>query len=348
MPNAEFWRGRRVLITGHTGFKGSWLSLLLKELGSDITGIALPPPTKPSLFEFAEVDKELRSIEGDIRRVSALWELTRSCRPEVVFHLAAQSVVATGYSDPITTFHTNALGTANVLEAVRGVGSVKAVVSVTTDKVYADPDSGRRFVETDPLGGHDPYAASKAAAEIITQSYRDSFLARHGVGVGTARGGNVLGGGDWTPHQLIPEVISAFAAGHPATLRHPDAVRPWQHVLDALSGYIDLAEKLVTDPEEFSGAWNFGPAVTQDLSVAHVTNRLAALWGSQSSWRADSQAFPEEAATLSIDSTKARDRLGWEPRLILDAALAWVVDWYRSYYEGNDLTRQQVTSFLEL
>jgi CDP-glucose 4,6-dehydratase len=265
MPNSEFWRGRRVLITGHTGFKGSWLTLLLKQLGAEVAGIALSPPTKPSLFEFARVAEDLQSVEGDIRRLPVLLELLTSYRPEIVLHLAAQSVVATGYTDPITTFDTNVLGTANVLESVRGLSSVKSVVSVTTDKVYADPDSGRRFVESDPLGGHDPYAASKAAAEIITASYRDSFLARHGVGVATARAGNVLGGGDWTPFQLVPDVIAAFSSGNPAALRHPEAVRPWQHVLDALAGYLDLAENLFADPDSFAGAWNFGPDHTHNV-----------------------------------------------------------------------------------
>jgi CDP-glucose 4,6-dehydratase len=345
MPNPEFWRGRRVLVTGHTGFKGSWLTLLLKTLRAELAGVALPPPTNPSLFEVAHISGELQSVTADIRHLPALLDLVNSFRPEVIFHLAAQSVVAIGYSDPIRTFQTNVVGTANVLESIRGVQSVKAVISVTTDKVYEDPDSGRRSVETDRLGGSDPYAASKVAAEIVTSSYQASFLGKHGVGVATARAGNVLGGGDWTPHQLVPEVVEAFAAGRPAALRHPDSIRPWQHVLDALSGYLELAERLAQDPETFSGAWNFGPDTGDSVSVAEVTQMLAKQWGPTAAWESSTAAFPEEASTLAIDSTKARDLLGWKPRLDLGETLSWVIDWYRAYFDGADITRQQVASF---
>lgn len=337
-----------MLITGHTGFKGSWLTLMLRSLGAELAGLALAPPTKPSLFEFAQVGHELRSVEADIRQLQPLVDLAASFRPDVVLHLAAQSVVATGYAEPVETFHTNAVGTANVLQAIRGVDSVRAVVSVTTDKVYDNPESGRRFVEEDPLGGHDPYSASKAAAELVTASYRQSFLADDGVGVATARAGNVLGGGDWTPRQLIPEVIAAFAGGRPAELRHPESVRPWQHVLDALNGYLALAERLADDPEQFAGAWNFGPDVDRTVTVAGVTERLAKLWGDGSTWQVGPTQLPHEASTLDIDSTKARSKLDWRPRLELESTLALVVDWYRAHHKNEDITREQVARFLDV
>ena len=335
-----------MLITGHTGFKGSWLTLMLRSLGAELAGLALAPPTKPSLFEFAQVGHELRSVEADIRQLQPLVDLAASFRPDVVLHLAAQSVVATGYAEPVETFHTNAVGTANVLQAIRGVDSVRAVVSVTTDKVYDNPESGRRFVEEDPLGGHDPYSASKAAAELVTASYRQSFLADDGVGVATARAGNVLGGGDWTPHQLVPEVIAAFTEGREAELRHPESVRPWQHVLDALNGYLALAERLAADPEQFAGAWNFGPESEDVVTVAEVVERLVELWGESASWKSVATDFPQETTMLQLDSFKARSELDWQPRLDLERTLGFVVDWYRAYHESRDVTRKQVAGFL--
>lgn len=349
------WRGLDVLVTGHTGFKGGWLCLALDALGARVHGLALDPPTTPSLFETADVASRLaRDTRGDIRDAALVADAVRAARPSVVFHLAAQPLVRESYRDPIGTFASNVMGTAHVLDAVRQAESVAAVVVVTTDKVYENEEWPHPYRERDRLGGHDPYSASKAACEIATASLRASFFGagRHPARIATARAGNVIGGGDFAPDRLVPDCLRAFARGEPVRLRHPSAVRPWQHVLEPIAGYLALAERLLgADGEAFASAFNFGPDPAGDAAVGHVAERLAALWGEGASVARDTDGgHPHEAGTLRLDSTLARLRLGWRPRLDLDAALALTVDWHRAHARGEDvaaLTRTQIARFLE-
>lgn len=330
-----FWRNRSVLVTGHTGFKGAWLVAWLRRLGADVSGYALEPSTSPNLFDAANIGDGISSVIGDVRDVSRVTEAMLAAAPEIVFHLAAQPLVRQSYSAPVETFATNVMGTVHLLEAARGAPSVRAVVVVTTDKCYEDQSSSSPYRETDRLGGHDPYASSKACAELVTSSYRDSFLRDRGVGVATARGGNVLGGGDWTPERLFPDIIAAFERGSAVRLRYPDAVRPWQHVLDLLSGYLTLAEKLVADPQQFSGAWNFGPEEQSAVTVRELAQRTIALWGG-GRLGVETASAPHESATLRLDSSKARSALGWQPRWSLDETLRSTVEWHKGFASGRD------------
>jgi len=352
--NSVFWSGRKVLVTGHTGFKGSWLCLCLHQLGAKVVGYSLPPPTQPSLFERARVASVVDSVIGDIRNVEKLTALIREHSPDVILHLAAQSVVRSSYDDPIETYSTNVVGTASVLQAIRAAGARSAVVSVTTDKCYKNREWLWGYRESDELGGHDPYSNSKACAELVTQSFRDSFfppteLARHGVAIASARAGNVIGGGDWTSHQLLPDVVRAFEAHQPVLIRQPRSVRPWQHVLDCLSGYLVLAERLNVDSPEVCGAWNFGPELDDAQPVAWLVEFLVREWGGDASWRIDGSAHPHEAGLLRLDSSKAGEILGWRPRLRLSDALAWTAEWYKSHAAGGDardLCRAQIDAYL--
>lgn len=348
-----FWKGRRVFLTGHTGFKGSWLALWLRELGAEVVGYALEPPSNPNLFETARVADGMRSLHGDIRDLATLSSALDEHQPEVVFHLAAQSLVKEGYADPITTYSTNVLGTAHVLEACRSVEHLRAVVSVTTDKCYDNPESLDPFRESDPLGGKDPYSSSKACAEHVTRAYRDSFFATQPrpVGVVSARAGNVIGGGDWANDRLVPDLIRGFIANQPVPIRRPRAVRPWQHVLEPLSGYLTLAEAAWNDPDAVGGGWNFGPGADDERPVEWVADRLADLWGGSAGWDRDDADHPAEAGFLKLDSSKARERLGWRPILELNQALEWVVSWHRSVQEGADAaqaTRAQIANYQAL
>lgn len=330
-----FWRERRVLLTGHTGFKGAWLALWLERLGARVTGVALPPATDPSLFEALAPWPELVSIVGDLRQPAVAADALGESAPEIVFHLAAQALVRPSYTDPVGTFDTNVLGTVNLLEAVRRTPSVKVVIVVTSDKVYANDQSGRPFGEDDKLGGRDPYSASKACQEIVTASYRESFLADGGVRVGSARAGNVIGGGDWAIDRLIPDFIRSAAAGRPLVLRHPDATRPWQHVLDPLLGYLIYAERL--HGGDVSPAFNFGPSSDDVWPVRRVVERLARSWGDGIGWTADNAETVHEAQALTLDATRATRSLGWRPRLRLDDALDWTASWYRAHGDGRDM-----------
>ena len=349
--NAAFWRGRRVFITGHTGFKGSWFALLLNNLGASVTGYALPAPAAHSLFELAHVAETMRSIEGDVRDIERLGSAIRDAKPEIVFHLAAQSLVRLSYNDPVETFSTNVAGTVNLLEACRGVPTLRAVTVVTSDKCYEEDVARLPYKESDPLGGHDPYSASKACAEIVTTAYRRSFF---GVGeslaaVASARAGNVIGGGDWAADRLIPDLISAFNAGQRPRLRNPNATRPWQHVLDPLSGYLMLGERLHTEGQRYAGAWNFGPAPDSTADVQTVADRVAQLWGSGATWVADADVQPREAPMLALDSRKAEKQFGWNPQLDLDTALAWTVSWYKNWHQGGNarqLAHEQIKRFV--
>ena len=334
-------RDRAVLVTGHTGFKGGWLTLWLADLGARVHGYALAPPTEPNLFEVGAVAQALASdTRADLADLAALTATLERVRPEVIVHLAAQPLVSEGYRDPLGTIATNVTGTANLLEAIRAVDSVRAVVVVASDKVYENPETGHPFSERDPLGGHDPYSASKAAAEIVVASYRSSFFGegRHPARIATARAGNVIGGGDWAADRLVPDCIRAFAAGEPIRLRRPDAVRPWQHVLGPLSGYLSLAARLLGDGgERFARAWNFGPDPADDASVSDVAQRVATLWGSGATVLRGSDPMQHEAGLLRLDSTQARSELGWTPCWSLQQALEQTVAWYQAWRRGDEM-----------
>jgi CDP-glucose 4,6-dehydratase len=344
MPDRSFWKGRRVLLTGHTGFKGSWLSLWLKVLGAEVTGYALDPPTEPSLFDQAKVAGDVRSVRADIRDFPRLESVVAECRPEVVIHMAAQSVVRRGYEDPIETYATNVMGTVHVFEALRQVGRPCVVVNVTSDKCYENREWVWGYRERDAMGGHDPYSNSKACAELVTSAFRDSYFdagdsGRPRIVVASARAGNVVGGGDWTRDQLVPDLVRGFLSGRPCLIRNPAAVRPWQFVLEPLRGYLLLAERLATSEERFASGWNFGPAETDARPVSWIADTMVGSWGDGAAWSQDDGIHPREAGYLKLDISKARTSLGWQPVLPLSQALDWIVEWYRAYRKGDDLRR---------
>jgi CDP-glucose 4,6-dehydratase len=333
--DAAFFAGKRVFVTGHTGFKGAWLTLWLRNAGATVTGYALPPPSDPSLFDRARVGEGITSIEGDVREIGALEKAVRGAEPEIVLHLAAQSLVRPSYEDPVGTFATNVMGTVNVLDVVRRTPSARAVVIVTSDKCYANDEQGRAYREGDPMGGHDPYSASKGAAEIVAASYRASFFDA-GAAIATVRAGNVIGGGDWARDRLIPDAIRAFERGERLRVRNPRATRPWQHVLEPLRGYMHIARKLWAAPREHAEAWNFGPDDASTERVASVVDAVAAAWGGGAAWEVPEGAEPHEAMSLRLDCGKARARLGWKPALDLARAIEWTVDLYRRVGAGED------------
>ncbi len=350
--NEAFWRGKRVLITGHTGFKGGWLTLWLRSLGAEVTGYALAPPTQPNLFTLGNVADGIHSVEGNILDLVHLRATIREQLTEVVFHLAAQSLVRQSYRDPLGTLATNVMGTANLLEAVREVPSVKSVIVITTDKCYENHERQKAFRESDPLGGNDPYSGSKAAAEIVTSAYRQSFFRGTNqtttAGVATARAGNVIGGGDWAADRLIPDVMRAISVGKELLIRNPDSVRPWQHVLDPLGGYLLLAEKLYQDADGFGQSWNFGPQPSEAKQVSTVLDFVRELWGPEVKWRRDENFHPHEMQYLNLDSSKAKNLLGWERQWNLKQSVEATVRWYRAYFRQDDLrsvTLQQIREF---
>jgi CDP-glucose 4,6-dehydratase len=344
MLDCSFWKGRRVLITGHTGFKGSWLCLWLHALKADVTGYALDPPTQPNLFEQAAVGGTVRSIYGDVRDFTALKAAVGECRPEIIIHMAAQSVVRRGYEDPIETYSSNVMGTVHLLEALRQVRQPCAVVNVTSDKCYANREWVWGYREDETLGGRDPYSNSKGCAELVTTAYRESFfppqaIADHGVALASARAGNAIGGGDWTCNQLISDLMRAFLAGRPCLIRNPSAIRPWQFVLEPLHGYLLLAERLAVDAARFASAWNFGPADADAMPVHWIADELTRSWGDGAGWTRDAAVHPHEAHFLKLDASKAGAYLNWRPILPLKQALAWIVAWYRALQAGADLQR---------
>lgn len=359
----DFWADRRVLLTGHTGFKGAWLSLWLQQLGAQVTGLAPSgPPTRPSLYELARVGDGMRECVADVRDARALREAVARERPEVVLHLAAQPLVRRSYEEPALTYEVNVMGTVNVLEAVRQAREdVRAVVVVTSDKCYENPPGGdRRFVEGDPMGGEDPYSSSKACAELVTAAYRNSFFSdidqemgqdRSPPRIATARAGNVIGGGDWGADRLIPDIVRAVEEGWSVRVRNPDAVRPWQHVLNPLSGYLVLAQELCgeTAPQA-AGAWNFGPADRDARTVGWLVQRLADNWGDALRWEAEGTAGeldPPEAGHLALDSSKAEHGLGWRPAWDLEEALERVVSWHEAHRRGEDMRAVSLAQIAE-
>ncbi len=340
--SAGFWNGRRVFVTGHTGFKGGWLSMWLQRLGAQVTGYALPPATTPNLFGLFQPRQPVDSIFGDVRDPASLERALRKSRAEVVFHLAAQPLVRQSYSQPAETYATNVMGTVHLLDAVRACEGVQTVVVVTSDKCYENREWPWGYRESDPMGGHDPYSASKGCTELVAASYRASFFppdryASHGVALATARAGNVVGGGDWSDDRLIPDLLRAFGSGRPADIRNPLAVRPWQHVLEPLHGYLLLAEKLTQEGPAWGEAWNFGPHDTDARAVAWIADRLCAHWGAHARWASDAGTHPHEAHLLKLDSSKARQRLGWTPRWDLDRALKHIVQWHHAHAAGQDM-----------
>jgi CDP-glucose 4,6-dehydratase len=347
------WKGRPVFLTGHTGFKGSWLSLWLSQLGARVHGYSLDPPTNPNMFEAARLEAHLAShLRADILDLERLRRAVRESSPEVVFHLAAQPIVRTSYADPIGTFATNVMGTAHVMEALRGVESVRAIVIITTDKVYDPRRSEFAYREDDPLGGNDPYSASKAAAEIVTASYRKSFyLSKDGrpARVATVRAGNVIGGGDWAADRIVPDCLRAFGAGDPVHLRYPQAIRPWQHVLEPLSGYLQLAETLLEKPQGgFDSSWNFGPRPEDDATVGHLADSIARLWGDGARVvHSPSDKNPHEDKLLKLDSTRAHSELGWHPRWSLEQALHHTVSWHRAWLSNEDMAQVSLRQIRE-
>jgi CDP-glucose 4,6-dehydratase len=348
----HFWMRKRVLVTGHTGFKGAWLSLWLQKLGANVTGLARGAPKSPSLYQLASVGQHMHQLSADVRDASAVLEAVRQVQPQIVLHLAAQPVVRRSLRDPVTTYQVNVSGTVNVLDAVRQASSeVQAVVVVTSDKCYENPlDSSQRFVEDDPLGGSDPYSSSKACAELIVSAYRRSFFYEHGTPqLATARAGNVLGGGDWGEDRLVPDAVRAVENSQPLKLRNPRAVRPWQHVLSPLSGYLRLAQALSQWPDRHAArAWNFGPSVGDAQPVSWIVERLAALWDGQLAWQPDHSANPPEASHLALDSSAAEQQLGWRPACELEQALELVVAWHRAHRNGQDMRRLSLEQITQL
>ncbi|VVE01305.1 CDP-glucose 4,6-dehydratase [Pandoraea anhela] len=349
----QFWRGKRVLVTGHTGFKGGWLCLWLQQLGAEVTGYALEAPTQPSLFETARVADGMTSIIGDIRDLDHLTRVFSQVAPEIVIHMAAQPLVRLSYKEPVQTYSTNVMGTVHLLEAVRHTPSVRAVVNVTSDKCYENREWVWGYRETEPMGGFDPYSNSKGCAELVTDAFRNSYFhpdhyAEHGVAVGSGRAGNVIGGGDWAGDRLIPDMMRALSRGTPVQIRNPHAIRPWQHVLEPLSGYLRLAEKLYTEGPAFVGGWNFGPSDSDTQPVQWIVEHLVARWGDGAAWQRDSAPQPHEATYLKLDCSKAKTLLGWTPRWTLSEAIDHIVEWHQAFLRNADmraLTLSQINAY---
>lgn len=346
MIDPAFWAGRRVFLTGHTGFKGAWASLLLESVGAQVTGFSLPPRSERDLFVVAGVGTDARHRTGDIRDLAALTEAVQEAEPEIVIHMAAQALVRESYADPVGTYATNVMGTVNLLEAVRRQGGAKAVLVVTSDKCYDNVGWVWGYRETDALGGHDPYSNSKACTELVTDAYRRSFFHADGAAlIASGRAGNVIGGGDWSPDRLVPDAIRAFMAGEPLRIRNPRAVRPWQHVLDPVLAYLQLCERLVTGGRPFAQGWNFGPPAAGEVPVETIVDGLVRRWGDDARWEKDAGEHPHEAAYLKLDCSKAMNHLGWRPLIPLEQALDLTVEWYRAYDKGanmREMTLEQI------
>lgn len=347
--NAEFWSGKRVLLTGHTGFKGSWLSLWLQRLGANVIGYALAPPSNPNLFEVAAVADGMISLYGDIRDLGQMQEAMTVHRPEIVIHMAAQSLVRHSYQHPVETYATNVMGTVNVLEAVRHVPGVRAVVVITSDKCYENREWDWGYRENEAMGGYDPYSNSKGCAELVTSAYRQSFFNQAGnpVAVASVRAGNVIGGGDWAEDRLIPDMVRAVSQKRPVLIRNPRAIRPWQHVLEPLSGYLLLAQRLYEEGAKYAEGWNFGPRDEDAREVQWIVERFTGLWGDGATWTRDRAEHPHEARYLKLDCSKARNRLPWQPRWALGQALEHIVAWHKAHLQGENMREFSLKQILE-
>lgn len=345
--NPEFWRHRRVFLTGHTGFKGGWLALWMQSMGAEVHGYALNPQAEPNFFSVARIEEGMAtSTMADIRDTAGLAAALLAAAPEIVLHSAAQPLVRYSYAEPLETYAINVMGTVNLLEAVRSTPSVRAVVNITTDKCYENREWTWPYRENDAMGGHDPYSSSKACSEILTGSWRRSFLEDRGVAVATARAGNVIGGGDWAAGRLIPDILNAVDRGEPVRIRSPEAVRPWQHVLAPLSGYLNLAECLLSEGRAYAEAWNFGPADEDAQSVRWIVERLTAAFPG-ASWACEPGSHPHEAQSLRLDSSKARARLGWKPRWRLETALQKTIDWHGNWRHARDMRDTSLTQIAD-
>jgi CDP-glucose 4,6-dehydratase len=336
------YKGRRVLITGHTGFKGAWMCLLLRKLGADVYGYALDPPTNPSLYELAGIDKLITSTIGDIRDYSLLSKTIDQIRPEIIIHMAAQPLVRDSYKNPIDTYAINVMGTVNLLEAVRHTPGIKAVVNVTTDKCYENKEWVWGYRENEPMGGYDPYSNSKGCSELVTASFRSSFFnpalyKQHGIALASARAGNVIGGGDWATDRLIPDIIKSIIAGEKVQIRSPYAIRPWQHVLEPLTGYLTLAEKLYTEGPAYAEGWNFGPWDEDVKNVEWIVDHLCKNWGGNASYEIDKNNHPHEATFLKLDCSKAHNLLGWKPVWNIEKTLETITEWYKGYLSKENV-----------
>ncbi len=348
-PEKNFWQGKTVLVTGHTGFKGSWMSLWLHQMGANVVGYSLAPPTEPSLYKDARVEEGIESNEADIRDLTHLQKVISDCKPDVIFHLAAQPLVRYSYDHPIETYETNVMGTVNVLESARRETSVKAVVCITTDKCYENREWVWGYRENEPMGGFDPYSSSKGCSELVISAYRNSYFSTgEGPAVASVRAGNVIGGGDWAEDRLIPDIVRAMMKNEAVIIRAPHSIRPWQHVLEPLSGYMLLAERLWNEKQEFAEAWNFGPNDEDAQPVEWIVERLTESWGDGARWELDKEVNPHEAQYLKLDISKVKTVLGYEPRLNLGTTLDWVTEWYKAYHKGDDMrqvTQQQIAQF---
>ncbi len=345
------FNGRRVLITGHTGFKGSWLALLLKELGADVYGYALEPPTKPSLFVEARIQDCITSYIGDIRDYEYLLKVIQETKPDIIIHMAAQPLVRESYINPVDTYSTNVMGTVNLLEAVRQTPGIKAVVNVTTDKCYENREWHWGYRENEPMGGYDPYSNSKGCSELVTAAYRNSFFNpadydKHGVAIASARAGNVIGGGDWASDRLIPDFIRAISKGEKLRIRSPYAIRPWQHVLEPLTGYLTLAEKLLTKGQQYAQAWNFGPDDSDAKNVEWITKTICNNWGEGAAYEIDNNPQPHEATYLKLDCSKAKAELGWLPKWNIETTLKSIVSWNKAYLSGENIREISINQIM--
>lgn len=356
-PDAKVWKSRKVLLTGHTGFKGGWMSLWLAQLGAQVRGYALDPYTNPNLLEVAKIPSVVEDVRGDILDRPHLEKAIAEFAPEIVIHMAAQPLVRYSYEDPLGTYATNVLGTGHVLEAIRKVDSVRAVVSVTTDKCYENKEWVWGYRETDPLGGYDPYSSSKACAEIVTAAYRQSFFnpadygKKHNTLIASGRAGNVIGGGDWSLDRLIPDLVRGFLAKDEVLIRRPNSIRPWQHVLEPVWGYMRLAEELYKGNVSAATGWNFGPADDDAWPVGRIATKMVDVWGDGAKWVQDGDPGPHEAGYLKLDASKARTELGWRPSLRIGTTLEWLVDWYKQWQAGADmhkLTLEQISMYENL
>lgn len=353
--NPSFWKGKKVLLTGHTGFKGSWLSIWLQMLGVNLIGYSKSIPTQPSLFELADTGKKMESITGDILDSNHLQEVIRNYRPEIVIHMAAQSLVRRSYEDPIETYSTNVMGTVNLFEAIRKIDSVRVVINVTSDKCYENSKISRGYKEDDPMGGYDPYSSSKGCSELVTASFRDSFFnpdsyQKHKTAIASVRAGNVIGGGDWSEDRLVPDVMQGILEKRTIKIRYPNAIRPWQHVLEPLNGYLLLAENLWQNGLDFIGAWNFGPDDNDVKPVSWLVDKISQRWGEKLTLQIENN-HPYEASRLILDCNKAKTKLGWVPKTNLELAISLVVEWYKNYAQHKDVrefTEQQIQNFMKL